>query len=59
MLYFQADFDIMSAGLLAGVEAGWIKPEVGKEFPLEDAARAHIEVIEHPTGTCGRIVLNV
>lgn len=43
------------AGLYAGLQNGTLKPVVGKEFPLEDAARAHAAVME--PGAYGKIVL--
>src|SRR5579864_4886948 len=43
------------AGLIAGLENGTLKPVVGKQIPLGEAARAHKEVME--TGAAGKIVL--
>jgi NADPH2:quinone reductase len=43
------------AGLVAGLESGTLNPVVGKEFPLSDAAKAHIAVME--PGAFGKIVL--
>jgi NADPH:quinone reductase len=43
------------AGLLAGMENGTLRPIVGKELPLAEAARAHKEVLE--PGAFGKIVL--
>ncbi len=43
------------AGLYAGLQNGTLKPVVGKEFPLADAARAHAAVME--PGAYGKIVL--
>eukprot|EP00118_Oscarella_pearsei_P025135 m.307591 g.307591 ORF g.307591 m.307591 type:complete len:358 (+) comp42491_c0_seq1:67-1140(+) len=34
------------AGVQAGVALGWINPIVGKEYPLEKAIEAHVDVIE-------------
>jgi NADPH2:quinone reductase len=55
-------FDITSAeeadvhaGLGAGLENGTLRPVVGKELPLADAARAHKEILE--PGASGKIVL--
>ena len=50
---------MIAEAVVAGCETGWIKPEVGQEFPLGDAAHAHKDVIAHPSGARGRIVLNV
>jgi NADPH2:quinone reductase len=43
------------AALVAGLEAGTLRPVVGKELPLSEAARAHREVLE--PGAYGKIVL--
>jgi NADPH:quinone reductase len=43
------------AGLGAALEAGALKPVVGREMPLADAAKAHVAVME--PGAYGKIVL--
>lgn len=43
------------AGLYAGLENGTLRPIVGKELPLAEAARAHKEILE--PGAFGKIVL--
>jgi len=43
------------AGLIAGLENGTLRPVVGKELPLAEAARAHKEILE--PGAAGKIVL--
>ena len=43
------------AGLIAGLENGTLRPVVGKELPLAEAARAHKEILE--PGATGKIVL--
>ena len=43
------------AGLIAGLENGTLRPVVGKQLPLAEAARAHKEILE--TGATGKIVL--
>jgi NADPH2:quinone reductase len=43
------------AGLIAGLEDGTLRPVVGKEMPLAEAARAHKEILE--PGAAGKIVL--
>jgi NADPH2:quinone reductase len=43
------------AGLVAGLENGTLNPVIGKEFPLADAAKAHVAVME--SGAYGKIVL--
>ena len=45
----------IQAGLHAGFENGTLKPIVGKEIPLVEAARAHREIVE--PGAAGKIVL--
>jgi NADPH2:quinone reductase len=45
----------MHAAIAAGLENGTLRPVVGKEFPLKDAAQAHIEVLK--PGAAGKIVL--
>lgn len=43
------------AGLIAGLENGTLRPVVGKELPLAEAARANKEILE--PGSAGKIVL--
>jgi len=43
------------AGIVAGLENGTLRPVVGKEMPLAEAARAHKEILE--PGAAGKIVL--
>jgi NADPH:quinone reductase len=43
------------AGLIAGLENGTLRPVVGKEVPLAEAARAHKEILE--PGAVGKVVL--
>ena len=43
------------AGLFAGLENGTLRPIVGKELPLAEAARAHKEILE--AGSAGKVVL--
>jgi NADPH:quinone reductase len=44
------------AALIAGLENGTLRPVVGKELPLADAARAHKEILE--PGASDKIVLS-
>ncbi|KAM9238858.1 quinone oxidoreductase [Leptosomus discolor] len=39
-----------------GIEAGWLKPIVGSEYPLEKVAEAHEDIIRG-SGTRGKMVL--
>jgi NADPH2:quinone reductase len=43
------------AGLFAGLENGTLRPIVGKELRLAEAARAHKEILE--AGSAGKVVL--
>src|SRR5262249_19189334 len=49
------DLASIHAALVAGLENGTLRPVIGKEFPLADAAQAHRAVME--TGKLGKIVL--
>jgi NADPH:quinone reductase len=49
------EFHEIHSGLVAGLENGTLNPVVGKEFPLADAAQAHVAVME--SGAYGKIVL--
>ena len=51
----EADETDVHAGIAAGLENGTMRPVVGKELPLAEAARAHKEVME--PGAFGKIVL--
>ncbi len=44
------------AGIIAGLENGTLRPVVGSELPLKDAAQSHIDVMK-PSGAFGKIVL--
>ncbi len=50
-----AELAIAHAAIVAGIERCGFKPQVGKEMPLADAARAHEEVLK--PGAYGKIVL--
>jgi NADPH2:quinone reductase len=43
------------AGLVSGLENGTLRPVVGKELPLKDAAQAHLDVLA--PGSFGKIAL--
>jgi NADPH2:quinone reductase len=51
----EAEDKEIHAGIVAGLEDGTLRPIVGKELPLAEAARAHKEVME--PGAFGKIVL--
>ena len=50
-----AELASIHAALVAGLENGTLRPVIGKEFPLADAAQAHQAVME--LGALGKIVL--
>src|SRR5881296_3169219 len=50
-----ADLASIHAALVAGLENGTLRPAIGKEFPLTEAARAHRAVMK--PGAMGKIVL--
>lgn len=49
------EFREIHAGVVAGLENGTLMPVIGKEFPLEQVAQAHVAVME--PGAFGKIVL--
>lgn len=51
----EPDLAAIHAALVAGLENGSLRPVVGQELPLQDAARAHQAVME--AGSYGKIVL--
>jgi NADPH:quinone reductase len=51
----DAEMDEIHAAIFDGLEAGFLKPIVGKTFPLEQAVEAHRAVIEEKA--FGKIVL--
>lgn len=51
----EAETKEVHAGIDAGLEAGTMRPVVGEELPLAEAARAHQEILE--PGAAGKIVL--
>ena len=53
----DADMKSIHAAIVAGLENGTLRPVVGKEFPLAEAARAHEEVMK--PGSYGKIVLSI
>ncbi len=50
-----AEMASIHAALVAGLENGTLRPVIGKEFPLSEAAQAHRAVLE--AGALGKIVL--
>ncbi|KAJ8012307.1 hypothetical protein DPEC_G00067300 [Dallia pectoralis] len=47
-----------AAVLFAGMDAGWLKPAVGKQFSLDKAFQAHNDIIEC-SGASGKMVLTI
>ena len=50
-----AELASIHAALVAGLENGTLRPVIGKQFPLAEAAQAHRAVME--PGAIGKIVL--
>ena len=57
MLFNASEGELREAhtAILAGLETGTLKPLVGREMPLADAAKAHEAVLQ--PGALGKIVL--
>jgi NADPH2:quinone reductase len=51
----REEFHEIHSGIVAGLDNGTLAPVIGKEFPLTDAAKAHVAVME--SGAFGKIVL--
>lgn len=61
VMLFQASGSELAeahAAIRGGAEAGWLKPIVGKQYPLSNAAAAHKEIMEG-SGALGKMVLTV
>ena len=41
----------------SGLRIGFLNPEVGSTFALDQAPAAHVDVIEHQTGSTGKVIL--
>jgi len=44
--------------LQKGLQEGAFKPILGQKYPLEQAAQAHIDIIQN-SGTTGRLTLQI
>jgi len=55
----QNEYGEMGDFMYKGQADGWLRPVIGQEYPLDQAANAHIEVIEHRKTNKGKIVLNM
>lgn len=58
LLLFQEENKECAALLYAGMEAGWLRPAVGTQHPLDKVAQAHHDIIESP-GAAGKMVLTM
>jgi NADPH:quinone reductase-like Zn-dependent oxidoreductase len=47
-----------NAYLQNGLKQGYLKPLLGKIYPLEEAAQAQTDII-HNSGACGRFTLKI
>ncbi|CAF0758664.1 unnamed protein product [Adineta ricciae] len=54
----EDEFQMVNAFLQNGLKHGYIKPLLGKLYPLEEASQAHIDIMQN-TGTCGRLTLTI
>ncbi|XP_052790958.1 zeta-crystallin-like isoform X2 [Mya arenaria] len=52
----QDEWSEMHAGIKKGLEEGWLRPHVCKEYSFEEAPQAHIDVINN-TGSLGKRVI--
>lgn len=52
------DWKEMHSFMEAGAEDGWVNPHVNREYPLEEAAAAHHDIINN-SGTVGKLVLKL
>lgn len=59
-LFQSSDKDLFRAhaAIQAGIETGWLRPIVGKEYPLENASEAHSDLMSGK-GAVGKMVLVV
>lgn len=54
-----AEFAEIHQAIQKGLANGTLRPVVGKEYALADAAEAHKEVINQSGGSKGKIVLTM
>lgn len=56
----STDSEVSEAGeaVVRGVREGWIEPVVDKEYPMEQARQAHVDIIESK-GAKGKLVLKI
>lgn len=58
VLRLQEERRECAALLFSGMEAGWLRPVVGPQYPLDKAAQAHHDIIES-SGASGKMVLTM
>ncbi len=58
LAHLQSDMHEMGRVFEAGLENGWLRPIVYREYPLEKASEAHEEIIA-TTSAQGKIVLTM
>ena len=60
MLFASTDAEIMESvkAINAGISNGWLRPIIGKEYPLDKASEAQRDIIEGP-GALGKTVLMI
>ncbi|XP_063795141.1 quinone oxidoreductase-like isoform X2 [Pseudophryne corroboree] len=51
----KEDWKEAGAALIGGMEAGWLNPLIGPEYPLEKAPQAHEDIIQS-SGATGKMV---
>ncbi|XP_046684898.1 quinone oxidoreductase-like isoform X1 [Homalodisca vitripennis] len=54
----KEEFVEFSSALVAGMEKGWLKPVVGKEYSIEEIQKAHSDLIK-AHGAYGKMVLKI
>ena len=54
----QEEMREIDAAIQGGMAAGWLRPIAGKQFPLENASEAHVNIISGE-GALGKMVLTV
>ncbi|CAC5384480.1 qor [Mytilus coruscus] len=52
------DWKEMNASIQTGMQKGWVKPHIGKEYSLNQSSAAHNDVINN-TGTQGKLVIKL
>lgn len=42
-----------------GAGEGWLVPRISREYPLEEAAQSHTDIIEAAEGATGKLLLKI